>query len=50
MDRLKSIPHTIPQLLQEVLGRLEEDHGKNNIATALGLLTCTRNGKYLESF
>ncbi len=44
MEKLKSLPHTVPQLLQEILARLEEDHGKQVVSTAMGLLVCTRTG------
>ncbi|XP_059178831.1 telomerase protein component 1-like [Physella acuta] len=47
-DKLKSLPHTTSQMLQEVLVRLEEDHGKNLVSTALCLLACVREGLYPE--
>ena len=45
-NKLKSLPHTLPQLLGEVLARLEEDHGESLVAAALCLLACSRNGEY----
>ncbi len=49
MDKLKSLPHTLHQLLQDILTRLEEDHGKDVVATAMSLLICSRNGAYRVS-
>lgn len=43
--KLKMLPHTVPHLLQEILRRLEEDHGQELVAAALTLLVCTRNGE-----
>ena len=42
--KLKSLQHTVPTILQDVLARLETDHGKSLIATALSLLVCSRDG------
>ena len=39
-----SLPHTVPQLLQEILSRLESDHGVQLVSTALSLLVCSRHG------
>ena len=46
MLKLKSLPHTIQQLLLEVLGRLENDYGYELVSISLSLLFCARNGKY----
>ena len=45
-ERLKTMAHTVSHLLQEVLQRLEGDHDKDLVATALVLLVCARDGKY----
>ncbi|XP_071492969.1 telomerase protein component 1-like [Diadema antillarum] len=42
--RLKAMSHTISTLLQEVLKRLEDDHGVDIITTALALLVSSRDG------
>ncbi|XP_030829174.1 telomerase protein component 1 [Strongylocentrotus purpuratus] len=46
--RLKAMSHTIGTLLQEVLKRLEDDHGLDMINMALALLVSTRDGLYEE--
>ncbi|XP_074640264.1 telomerase protein component 1-like isoform X2 [Tubulanus polymorphus] len=43
-EKLKSMPQTVHSLLQDILARLESDHGKVLIATALSLLACVRDG------
>ena len=43
--KLKSLPQKLPQLLNSVLIRLESDHGDQMVATAMTLLTCTRQGQ-----
>ncbi|XP_022100533.1 telomerase protein component 1-like [Acanthaster planci] len=43
-ERLKRMSHTISALLQEVMQRLEGDHGKDLLSTALALLVCARDG------
>ena len=44
-DKLKSLPHALPQLLQVILARLEADLcDENLVATALSLIVCARNG------
>ena len=45
-NKLKSMSHTTQQLLQEVLQRLETDHGVDLVSTTLSLLICTRDGTY----
>ncbi|XP_050397784.2 telomerase protein component 1 [Patella vulgata] len=47
-QKLKSLPHTIPALLQEILLRLETDHGCDLISTTLCLLVSVRNGLLSE--
>ena len=47
-NKLKALPHTVPHLLQEVMTRLELDHGADVTADALSLLVCSRNGLTLE--
>lgn len=46
-SKLKSLPQTVPQMLQEVLGRLESDLGQEVVALAMSLLVCSRDGKIL---
>lgn len=41
---LKALPPTLPDLLQEVLARLERELGEEVISTALSLLCLVRNG------
>ncbi|XP_021378535.1 telomerase protein component 1-like [Mizuhopecten yessoensis] len=43
-SKLKSLPHTVQQLLQEVLARLENDLGKETVVMAMSLLICAREG------
>jgi telomerase protein component 1 len=45
-QKLKSLPHTTPILLQEVLSRLESDLGQDLVSTAISLLVCSRNGQF----
>ena len=46
--KLKSMPHTTPLLLQEVLTRLEADLGQGIVSTAMSLLVCARDGKLIN--
>lgn len=41
---LRKMPATIPNLLQEVLARLETEHGTDFLSTALAFLCLARNG------
>lgn len=41
------MPHTVPNLLQEVLTRLEGDLGQDTVATSMLMLICVRDGKYI---
>ena len=43
-NKLKALPHTVAHLLQEVMTRLELDHGADVTSDALSLLVCCRNG------
>ncbi|GFS23870.1 telomerase protein component 1 [Elysia marginata] len=45
-DKLKELPHTTAQMLQEVLTRLEEDHGVENVSSALRILSCVRDDEF----
>lgn len=44
-SKLKSLPQTVPQMLQEVLSRLETDLGQEVVSLAMSLLVCSRDGK-----
>ena len=44
-SKLKSLPQTVPLLLQEVMSRMEIDLGKDIVSTALCLLVCARDGR-----
>ena len=44
-EKIKSLPQTVPHLMQEVLGTLETDHGNDIVSTALSLIVLSRNGK-----
>ena len=44
-QKLKSLPQTVPTLLQEVLGRIETDLGKDLVSTAMSLLVSARDGE-----
>ena len=48
-QKLKSLPQTVPTLLQEVLGRIETDLGKELVSTAMSLLVCAREGEFCIS-
>ena len=50
MQKLKSLPQTVPTLLQEILGRIELDLGRDLVAMAMSLLVCARDGKFLHLF
>lgn len=43
-DKIVSMPETVPGLLEEVLIRLEGDHGLELVRNALCLLECSRGG------
>lgn len=43
-ERIKSLPGDVPVLFEQVLERLERDHGKELIKSALSLLECSRHG------
>ena len=45
--KLKSLPQTVPTLLQEVMSRMESDLGKDIVTAALTLLVCVRDGNSL---
>ncbi|OGD17713.1 MAG: hypothetical protein A2Y69_05625 [Candidatus Aminicenantes bacterium RBG_13_59_9] len=47
-EYLKKIPEEVPQLLEQVLERLEQDHGKALVEGALSMLRCSKQG-LLES-
>jgi telomerase protein component 1 len=43
-ERIDALPETIPELLVEVLRRLEHDHGDEVVRAALSLIACSRGG------
>ena len=43
-DYIKQLPSNVPQLLQEVLRRLELDHGATLMKHVMLLLSCAREG------
>ena len=43
-ERIASLPEDIAGLFQQVLERLERDHGTELVASALSLLKCSRHG------
>ncbi|XP_037358827.1 telomerase protein component 1 [Talpa occidentalis] len=43
-ERLRSLPATVPLLLQHILGTLEQEHGPDFLSRALVTLGVTRNG------
>ncbi len=43
-ERIKNLGATVPKLFDEVLQRLEGDHGKEFVKTALTLILCSRGG------
>ena len=47
-ERIASLPHTVEELFEQVLERLERDHGRELVESALSLLDCSRHG-LLES-
>ncbi|KAK3095524.1 hypothetical protein FSP39_015646 [Pinctada imbricata] len=47
-EKLKSMPHTTPLLLQEVLTRLESDLGYDTVSMAMSLLASVRDGLDME--
>lgn len=47
-ERLRTLPATVPLLLQHILGTLEQEHGPDVLPQALATLEVTRSGQYLE--
>lgn len=47
-ERLRTLPATVPLLLQHVLGTLEQEHGPDVLSQALATLEATRSGQRLE--
>lgn len=43
-DKIKNLPPTLPKLFDDVLIRLEDDHGKALVSQALSVLACSRGG------
>ncbi|XP_036151924.1 telomerase protein component 1 isoform X1 [Myotis myotis] len=43
-ERLRTLPATVPLLLQHILGTLEKEHGPNILSQALATLGVTRSG------
>lgn len=43
-ERLRTLPATVPLLLQHVLGTLEQEHGPDVLSQALATLEATRSG------
>lgn len=43
-EKLKSLPATIPSLLEKVFDRLEQEFGKDVIQVSLSLISCAING------
>eukprot|EP01105_Mastigella_eilhardi_P019923 TRINITY_DN470_c0_g1_i2.p1 TRINITY_DN470_c0_g1~~TRINITY_DN470_c0_g1_i2.p1 ORF type:complete len:2366 (+),score=662.97 TRINITY_DN470_c0_g1_i2:216-7313(+) len=43
-EKIKSLPPTMGKLFDEVLGRLEGDHGRALVGQALSVLACSRGG------
>src|SRR4051794_13471000 len=43
-DRIRRMSPTVSKLLEEVLERLETDHGTEIVRTTLSLLDCSRGG------
>ncbi|XP_066199241.1 telomerase protein component 1 [Saccopteryx leptura] len=43
-ERLRTLPATVPLLLQHILGTLEQEHGPNVVPQALATLEVTRSG------
>lgn len=43
-DRIRSLPHSVPELFTEVLKRLEGDHGVDVVKTTMSLIASSRGG------
>eukprot|EP01119_Soliformovum_irregulare_P015829 TRINITY_DN4519_c0_g1_i1.p1 TRINITY_DN4519_c0_g1~~TRINITY_DN4519_c0_g1_i1.p1 ORF type:complete len:1529 (-),score=494.33 TRINITY_DN4519_c0_g1_i1:1256-5488(-) len=43
-EKIKEMGQTIPRLLEEVLARMESDHGRDRLKQILALLVCSRGG------
>jgi len=43
-ERIAALPDDVPALLEQVLERLEDDQGRDLVASALSLLACSRYG------
>lgn len=46
-ERLRTLPATVPLLLQHILGTLEQEHGLDVLPQALATLEVTRSGQCL---
>lgn len=46
-ERLRTLPATVPLLLQHILGTLEQEHGPDVLPQALATLQVTRSGQCL---
>lgn len=47
-ERLRTLPATVPLLLQHILGTLEQEHGPDVLPQALATLEATRSGQCLD--
>eukprot|EP01133_Synstelium_polycarpum_P005272 gene5272-6110_t len=43
-DKIKSLAPTLPRLFDDILTRLESDHTRTLVSTALGAISCSRSG------
>jgi len=43
-ERITSLPNDVPMLFEQVLERLEHDHGEEIVKSGLSLLACARHG------
>jgi len=43
-ERIKTLPMTVGKLMEEVLQRLETDHGKQMVSSVFGYICCSRGG------
>ncbi|KAN0022174.1 hypothetical protein ACTFIU_004345 [Dictyostelium citrinum] len=47
-DKIKNLAPTLPKLFEDILDRLEREHGKQLISTILGSIACSRVPLYEE--
>jgi hypothetical protein len=45
-DKIQSLAETVPELISQIIDRLESEHGHQLVSRSLSLLACARGGLY----